>query len=107
MNDREFSDTIILCVIHHRQNPVINIGCKPITTMGGVSSVLETERNNICVANVSDQSARKYMKIFPLKLKIKAVCTRFSDLVLMNIVSSQVRIAVFKCVSACFETRCP
>jgi len=28
--------------------------------MGGVSSVLKTERNNICVANVSDQSARKY-----------------------------------------------
>ena len=28
--------------------------------MGGVSSVLKTERNNICVANVSDQSERKY-----------------------------------------------
>ena len=27
--------------------------------MGGVSSVLKTERNNVCVANVSDQSARK------------------------------------------------
>jgi len=44
--------------------PVIKIACKPITTMGGVSSVLKTERNNICVANVSDQSARKYEENF-------------------------------------------
>jgi len=44
--------------------PVIEIACKPITTMGGVSFVLKTERNNICVANVSDQSARKYTKHF-------------------------------------------
>jgi hypothetical protein len=28
--------------------------------MGGVSYVLKTDRNNICFANVSDQSARKY-----------------------------------------------
>ena len=28
--------------------------------MGGVSSALKIERNKICVANVSDQSARKY-----------------------------------------------
>ena len=32
--------------------------------MGDVSSVLKTERNNICVANVSDQSARKYKENF-------------------------------------------
>jgi len=32
--------------------------------MGCVSSVLKTERNNICVANVCDQSARKYKEIF-------------------------------------------
>jgi len=44
--------------------PVIKIACKPITTMGGVSSVLKTERNNICVANVNDQSARKYKEKF-------------------------------------------
>ena len=37
--------------------PVVKIAYKPITTMGGVSSVLKTERNNICVANVSDQAA--------------------------------------------------
>ena len=77
MNDREFSDIEIsqhsgreyrcLC-------PVTKIACKPITTMGGVSSFLRTERNNVCVANVSDQSARKYKKIFPPKLKMKAVC---------------------------------
>jgi hypothetical protein len=39
---------------------VIKIACKPITTVGDVSSVLKTERNNICVANVNDQSTRKY-----------------------------------------------
>jgi len=32
--------------------------------MGGVSSLLKTERNNICVANVSDQSAMKYKEKF-------------------------------------------
>jgi hypothetical protein len=32
--------------------------------MGGVSSVLKTERNNICAANNSDQSARKYKENF-------------------------------------------
>jgi len=31
-------------------------------------------------------------KNFPLKLKIKAVCIRFSNLVILNTVSSQVRI---------------
>ena len=40
------------------------IACKPITTMGGVSSGLKTERNNICVANVSVQSARKNKEKF-------------------------------------------
>jgi len=64
--------------------------------MGGVSSVLKTERNNTCIANVNDQSARKYN--FPLKLKIKAVCIRFSNLVILNTVSLQVRIAVCKCL---------
>jgi hypothetical protein len=38
--------------------------CKTITTKGGVSSVLKIETNNICVANVSDQSARKCKEIF-------------------------------------------
>jgi len=32
--------------------------------MGGLSSVLKTKRTNICVANVSDQSARKYKEFF-------------------------------------------
>jgi len=40
------------------------IACKPITTMGGVSSVLKTERNNICAANVGDQLAMKYKEKF-------------------------------------------
>jgi hypothetical protein len=37
-------------------------------------------------------------KMFPLKLKIKAVCIRFSNLVILNTVSSQVRIAVGECL---------
>jgi len=36
--------------------------------MDGVSSVLETERNNICVANVSDQSAREYKETFSTEI---------------------------------------
>ena len=37
--------------------------------MGGVSSRLETERNNICVAHVSDQSARKNEEKFSTKIE--------------------------------------
>jgi len=58
VNDREFSDTEIFQYSEKGiplLRPVIKIGCKPITTMGSVTSVLKTERNNICVANVSDQ----------------------------------------------------
>jgi hypothetical protein len=40
---------------------VIKLAGNSITTMGGVSSILRSERNNICVANVSDQSARTYI----------------------------------------------
>jgi len=35
----------------------------------GVSSVLKTERNNICVANFSDQSARKYKENFSTEIE--------------------------------------
>jgi len=38
-------------------------------------------------------------KNFPLKLKIKAACLRFSNLVLLNTVSSQVRTAACKYLS--------
>jgi len=37
-------------------------------------------------------------KIFRLKFKIKAVCIWFSNLVILNTVSLQVRIAVCKCL---------
>ena len=66
--------------------------------MGGVSSVLKTERNNICVANISDQSARKYKEKFSTEIEDQSVCIRFSILVMLNTVSSQVRIAVYKCL---------
>jgi hypothetical protein len=47
---------------------VIKIACKPITRMGGVS-VLKTERSDICVGNVSDQSARKYKEKFSIQIE--------------------------------------
>jgi hypothetical protein len=65
---------------------------------GRVSSVFKTEGNNISDTNVSDQSRRKYKEKFPLKFMIKAVCIRFSNLVILNTVSSQVRIEVCKCL---------
>jgi len=37
--------------------------------MGGVSSALKTERNNICVANVSDKSGRKYKEKFSTEIE--------------------------------------
>ena len=37
--------------------------------MGGVSSVLKTERSNICVANFSDQSARKNKEKFSTEVE--------------------------------------
>jgi hypothetical protein len=37
-------------------------------------------------------------KMFPPKLKIKAACIRFSNLVMLNTFSSQVRIAVCTCL---------
>jgi len=37
--------------------------------MGGVSSFLKTERNNICVADVSDKSARKYKEKFSTEIE--------------------------------------
>ena len=37
--------------------------------MGSLSCVLKTERNNICVANVSDQSARKCKENFSTEIE--------------------------------------
>jgi hypothetical protein len=47
---------------------------KPITVTGNASSILKTEQNTTCVANVSDQSAEKYKREFPMKFKNKAIC---------------------------------
>ena len=66
--------------------------------MGGVSSVLKTERNDICVANVSDQSARKYKEKFSTEIEDQTFCIQFSNPVILNTVSSQVRIAMCKCL---------
>ena len=72
MNDREFSD---IEIVQHSEREyrclwsVIKIACKPITTIGGVSPVLKTERNKICVVNVSDQSARKYKENFSTEIE--------------------------------------
>jgi hypothetical protein len=37
--------------------------------MGGASSVLKTERNNICFENVSDQSTREYKEYFSAEIE--------------------------------------
>jgi len=47
----------------------MKIACKPIKTMRGASSVLRIERNNIYVANVSDQSASKYKEKFSTEIE--------------------------------------
>jgi hypothetical protein len=46
--------------------------------------------------SVTNQQGSK-KKNFPLKLKIKALCIRFSKLVILNTVSLQICIAVCKC----------
>ena len=48
--------------------------------------------------SVTNQQGSIKKKNFPLMLKIKAVCTRFSYLVIQNTVSSQFRIVVCKCL---------
>jgi hypothetical protein len=37
--------------------------------MGGVSSVLEIEYNNICFANISEKSAKKYKEKFSTEIE--------------------------------------
>jgi hypothetical protein len=76
MNDRECS---AIEIVQHwgKGIPLFmtgqKIACKPITTMGGVSSVLKTERNNICVTNVFDQSARKYKRNFSTGIEDQSI----------------------------------
>jgi len=41
--------------------------------MGGVSSVLKTERNNICVANVGDQPAMKFKEKFSTEIEDQGI----------------------------------
>jgi hypothetical protein len=67
INDLEHSDIKII-QFSGKGIPLFMTGhkivCKPIAPMGGVSSVLKTERNNIYFVNVSDKSARKYKENF-------------------------------------------
>jgi len=51
--------------------------------MGGVSSLLKTERNNICVANVSDQSAMKYKEKFSTESLIDVIIT-YKDIPILS-----------------------
>jgi hypothetical protein len=43
--------------------------CKPISAMGGLSSVLKTERNNISIANFSDSQQGSIKKIFATEIE--------------------------------------
>jgi hypothetical protein len=61
---------------------------------GGVSSVLKIGRNNAGVANISGQSARKYKEKFSSETEVQGSLYP----VLLNTVSSQVRIAACKCL---------
>jgi hypothetical protein len=99
MNDREFSDIEIFQ--HSRKGiPLFMTGHKncelqqwaaypQFSKLNKITSVLQT--------SVTNQPG-SIKKIFPLKLKLKAVCIRFSDPVILNTVSSQVHIAVCKCL---------
>ena len=100
MNDREFSDIEIFQ--HSGKGILLFMTChknclQADHNMRGVSSILKTERNKICAANISGQLA-SIKKIFPLKMKIKAVCIRFSNPVILDTVSSQIRTAVCMCL---------
>jgi hypothetical protein len=53
--------------------------------MGAVSSVIKTERNNIGVANISDQSARKYKETFSIEIEDKANCILYSNLLVVTL----------------------
>ena len=68
MNDREFS---YIEIFQHSGKGIplfmtVHKNCLQADyNNGGEPSVLRIERNNVCVANVSDQSARKYKeKVF-------------------------------------------
>jgi hypothetical protein len=72
---------------------VMKIACKPITTMGGVSSLL----NTVLQISVTNQQGN-VTKDFPLKLKIKALCIRSSNLITLNTGSPPVRIGECWCL---------
>ena len=59
-------------------------------------SLFYTQRGWHTSDSVTNQQG-SIKKNFPLKLKLKAVCFRFSNLVILNTISSQVHTAVCKC----------
>jgi hypothetical protein len=66
--------------------------------MGGVSSVLKTEWNNICVGNFSDQSARKNQENFSTEIEEQIHLYPVPKSNNTEYVSSQVRNAMCKCL---------
>jgi len=62
MNDRKFSD-IEIFQDSGKGKPLFMTGHKNCL-QADYNNVLKPERNNICVENVSDQSARKYKEKF-------------------------------------------
>ena len=95
MNDREFSDIevfqhsgkgIPLFMTGHKKLPASRLqqwAAYPLVSkLNEITYVLQI--------SVTNQQGR-IKKNFPLKLKIKAVCIRFSNLVILNTVSSKVR----------------
>jgi hypothetical protein len=106
MNERECSD---IEIVQHWERerrclwPAIKIVCKPITSIGCVSSVLKTEWSNISVANVSDQSARKYNEKFSTEIEDQGslyLVLKSSNTEYCFFTSSHCSV-----LSTCFETR--
>ena len=102
MNDREFSD-IEMFQQSGRGIPLFMTGHKKLPAsrlQQWAAYSLFSELSEItCVLQMSMTNQQgSIKKNFPLKLKIKAVCIGFSDLVILNTVSSQFRIAVCKCL---------
>jgi len=64
--------------------------------MGGLSSLLKTERNKIYAEMSVTIQQGNIKKNYQLKLKVKAVCIRFSNPVPLNTVSPQFRIALWE-----------
>jgi hypothetical protein len=98
----EIHDRLSYTIIRHGKGSplfmtVINIAWEQFTTTVGISSVLKTGdqiASGLLMSVTNQQGSMR--NIFPLKLKIQAVCVLFSDIVTLNALSSQIRFPLCK-----------